>query len=93
MKPIAALSTATALLGAAIASPAQATQIHRGGHINGYYVPYIYEAPTRQEADLIHVEGPYGLEILSVRCDPWWWESTGPNTRDFADSIARSWCF
>ena len=93
MKLIAALSTATALLGAAVASPAQATQFHRDVHINGYSVPFIYEASTRQEADLILVQGPYGLEYLSVRCDPYYWESTGNNTRNFANDIARAWCF
>ena len=58
MKLIAALSTATALLGAAVASPAQATQFHRDVHINGYSVPFIYEASTRQEAEPDSCPGP-----------------------------------
>lgn len=76
----------------AVAAPAQA-EVIRNGHIQGYFTPYIYNSPTRANWDRINIEGPYGLEEIRVRCAPFDWESTGPNTANFVDSIARSWCF
>jgi len=91
---IKAIAAITSLASIAIASaPAQALQTHRGGHINGYHTPYIYEGDTRRDLDVIHIEGPRGREIISVTCAPFNWHAHGPNSSDFADSIARSWCF
>jgi len=73
-------------------APVQA-EVHRGGHIQNYYTPYIYESSNRSSVDQIHVEGPNGLEVIQVRCAPYDWESHGPNSANFVDRIAKSWCF
>ena len=90
MKAITALSTATALLGVAIASPAQAQTT--GGHILGYQVE-VLDSGSYSGMDLISVYGPAGLERITVVCAPFDWTSHGPNTVNFVNSIARSWCF
>lgn len=90
---IKAIAAITSLASIAIAAaPAQAG-VTRGGHIQGFYTPYIYESPNRSTWDRIHVEGPYGLEEIRVRCAPYDWESTGPNTAAFVERITSSWCF
>lgn len=91
IKSIAAITSLAALAFTA-AAPAQA-KVWRDTHIQGYYVPYIYETPTRGGWDRIHVEGPKGLEEIRVRCAPFDWESYGPHNSGFVDRIARSWCF
>ena len=81
---------AGALLGLLTAStPAKAT----GQHINGYEVTYLYDSGTFHTWDNINVVGPYGTEYLTVRCAPYEWQSTGPNSREWVNEIARAWCF
>lgn len=61
--------------------------------IGGYYAPYVLESPTRGEYDGILVDGPAGREQIVVRCAPFDWEAKGPNSSEFVNHIARSWCF
>jgi len=70
--------------------PAQATQTHLDGHIDGYYTPCIYEGKARSYLDVIHFEGPQVREIISVTCTPLDRHVRGPNNSSFANSIARS---
>ena len=61
-------------------------------HINGYEV-VVVDSGRYSEADAITVWGPNGVESISVTGAPFDWKSHGPNTANFVDSIARSWCF
>lgn len=90
IKTIAALSTATALLGVAVASPAQADIVE--GTLNGYQAQ-INDSGSYASPDFISVYGPAGLERVTVTCAPFDWQSYGSNTVEFVDSIARAWCF
>lgn len=90
IKTIAALSTATALLGVAVASPAQAGFVE--GTLNGYQAE-INDSGSYSSPDFITVYGPQGPERVTVTCAPFDWQSHGANTVDFVDSIARAWCF
>lgn len=85
--------SATIALLCTLAPAAMSNQVHRGGHIRGYYTPTIIEGRTRADADVINVEGPEGREAITVTCAPFDWESYGPNPANFVDSIARAWCF
>ena len=62
------------------------------GTINGYEVITV-DSGSYSRADSITVWGPRGVESISVTCAPFDWQSHGPNTADFVDSIARTWCF
>ena len=75
----------------AATAPAEAYE-YREGQIRGYQVE-ILESGSYDVRDFITVYGPRGKEEIIVRCAPYEWESTGPNTKDFVDSITRAWCF
>lgn len=84
--------TTTALLSSGLlAAPVQAMN-YQEGPINGYQ-SYVIESGSYHEPDVITTYGPEGPETIKVTCAPFDWESTGPNTSAFVDSIARSWCF
>lgn len=84
--------TAAALLPLSLlAAPVQASN-YQEGTINGYQ-SYILESGSYTEADVITTYGPQGKEIINVTCAPFDWQSTGPNTATFVDTIARTWCF
>lgn len=87
---LALISTLTSL---AVASQAEAYEIRHSGTINGYQVESVAESPTRGQPDMINIWGPNGLENIVVTCSPFDWKSSGPNTHNFVDSVARSWCF
>ena len=82
---LASLAATTAFVGAA--APAMA------GHIGGYEVTYLYDSGAFHTWDNMNVVGPNGLEYITVRCAPFNWESSGPNSAEWVDSIARQWCF
>ena len=63
---------------------------YRVGTIAGYSAEALDFA---DKPDFIIVQGPKGEEEVSVQCSPFDWEATGPNTREFAATIAREWCF
>jgi hypothetical protein len=79
-----------AVAGLAVAAPVQASAI--SGHINGYEVR-IRDSGSYSGLDVVDVYGPEGLERITLTCAPFDWTSHGPNTVEFVDSIARSWCF
>ena len=62
---------------------------YRAGTIAGYSAEVIDYA---DKPDLILVQGPKGEEKLFVQCSPFDWEATGPNTYEFAQTIAKEWC-
>ena len=77
----------------AFAVTASTPEAHAGtGTINGYEVITV-DSGSYSRADSITVWGPRGVESISVTCAPFDWQSHGPNTADFVDSIARTWCF
>ena len=86
------LTTAAVLVGAASVTPAEATPGIQNGTINGYE-SIIVESGSYSRPDFITVYGPHGEEQITVTCAPFNWDSYGPNTTSFVDSIARSWCF
>lgn len=90
-----ALSTTIALLSALtpLSLPVAAQEIHTGGHVDGWEVMYIVEGATMSDVDTLAIDGPYGVEQIKVVCSPFDWKSTGPNTSQWVDRIARRWCF
>lgn len=80
----AAAITGALLLGAA---PAEAR------HIAGYEIDYLYDSGSYNQQDVIRIFGPHGMEHIQVTCAPFDWKSSGPNTVNWVDSIARAWCF
>ena len=90
-KTITALALAT---GAALLPlSASASTLHRGGHINGWEVDVIMESDSRDVPDTLVVYGPRGKEEIKVTCRGFDWESWGPNTHEWVDSVAAHWCF
>ena len=62
------------------------------GNINGYRAT-VMQSDTMAEPDFMEVYGPQGKETIKVVCAPLDWESNGPNTANWVDSIAEEWCF
>ncbi len=85
-------ATAAALVGVASVTPAEATPGIQSGTINGYEATII-ESGSYSRPDYIGIYGPHGLDRITVTCAPFNWESHGPNSAEFIDAIARSWCF
>lgn len=83
---------ASVALASALIPAAEATPGIQEGTINGYRVTII-ESGAYDRPDHIGVYGPHGLERITVVCAPYDWDSYGPNTNEFIDGIARSWCF
>ena len=83
----ASIALATALVPAADATPGV-----QEGTINGYQATII-ESVSYDRPDHIGVYGPHGPERITVVCAPYNWNSYGPNSTEFVDSIARAWCF
>ena len=82
-----------ALAASAVLIPAaEATPGIQEGTILGYQATII-ESGSFSKPDYIGIYGPHGLERLTVTCAPYDWSSTGPNSTEFVDSIAREWCF
>ena len=71
-------------------SPAEAGIIT--GNINGYAAEVV-ESGSMRAPDFITVNGPRGQEKITVTCSPFDWQSYGANSAEWANSIARSWCF
>ena len=86
------LATAAAVIGIAAVSAAQATPGIQRGTIAGYDATII-ESGSWDAPDFIGVYGPHGPERITVTCAPFSWDSYGANSSEFADSIARAWCF
>ena len=84
--PVAAICGLLALTG-----DAEAYEF-RSGTIGGYRAE-IYDSGSYDGLDLITVWGPKGQEEIFVTCAPYDWRSVGPNTAEFAGSIASDWCF
>ena len=87
--PVAAVTAICGVL--ALAGDAEAYE-YRSGTINGYQAE-ILDSGSYDGLDLITVWGPKGQEEIFVTCAPYDWRSVGPNTAEFAGSIAREWCF
>ena len=86
-------STAASItLAAAVVAPVVATPSYQEGTIDGYYAE-ILESGSYSEPDYIEVFGPRGKEQILVTCAPFDWRSSGPNTSEFVNQIAQSWCF
>ena len=62
---------------------------YRAGSIAGYPAEALDYA---DQPDFIVVQGPKGEEELEVQCSPFDWSAKGPNTYEFAWSIAKEWC-
>ena len=75
----------------ALAGDAEAYE-YREGRVAGYQAE-IMDSGTYDGLDLIDVWGPNGKEEIFVTCAPFDWRSVGPNSVEFADRIARTWCF
>ena len=77
-----------------VATPAEAYQVDFGcSHIAGYDACVSYQ--DRNNPDQILVDGPRGEEYIEVSCytdGSYEWESYGPNTKQFNDYIASSFC-
>ena len=87
--PVAAVGAICGILAAS--APADAYEF-RSGTVGGYRAE-IYDSGSYDGLDLITVWGPKGKEEIFVTCAPYDWRSTGPNTAEFAGSIASAWCF
>ena len=87
--PVAAVTAVCGVL--ALTGDAEAYEF-RSGTILGYHAE-ILDSGSYTELDYIEVFGPNGKEEIFVTCAPYDWESTGPNTADFVNSIAEAWCF
>lgn len=70
------------------ATPAKAAT----GTIAGYQATVV-DSGSYSQPDSITVYGPNGSETITVTCAPFAWRSYGANTKQFADMIAREWCF
>ena len=64
----------------------------RAGLINGYRVTVI-DSGRMDRADSIQAYGPNGVELITVTCAPFDWNSYGANSATWVDRIAESWCF
>lgn len=87
--PVAAVGAICGIL--ALTSDAEAST-YRSGTILGYHAE-ILDSGSYSEPDYIEVYGPNGKEQIIVRCSPYDWQSTGPNTADFVRRITQQWCF
>lgn len=76
---------------AATASDADAST-YRSGTILGYQAE-ILDSGSYSQPDYIEVYGPNGKEQIIVRCSPYDWQSTGPNSAEFVRQITHNWCF
>ena len=61
------------------------------GNIDGYQAT-VFQSGSYSSPDYIDIIGPNGKETISVTCAPFDWESTGPNTSNWVNSIATTWC-
>ena len=77
---------------AAITVPVPVEAATRTGNINGYAAEVV-ESGSMQAPDFITVNGPRGQEKITVTCSPFDWQSYGANSAEWADGIARAWCF
>ncbi len=89
-----ALGTIAAVSTIVAPSPSQAYQVdYDCGHIGGYDACISYQ--DSYNPDQITVYGPNGSEYIEVSCyggGGYEWESYGPNTKQFNDYIANSFC-
>ena len=46
----------------------------------------------REHVDIILIKGPAGGERITVTCATGEWESRGPNTQEFVQSLVNSYC-
>ena len=63
------------------------------GYINGFYTIGNDNGPGAM--DSLTVDGPRGIESVSVKChgyDNYSFNSYGPNSKGFVDGIAATWC-
>ena len=63
------------------------------GTINGYSVVAVDNGSNSHDA--ITAYGPKGVETIGVKCygfGRYDWNSYGPNSQQFVDSISREWC-
>jgi hypothetical protein len=81
-----------AVTAAVILTPDAKALEYREGTIAGYRVEVI-DSGSYTESDYIEVYGPNGKEQITVTCAPFYWESYGANTAQFAETIAKEWCF
>jgi hypothetical protein len=82
---------ATAIVVAATSLLAPAANA-ASGTIAGYQATVV-DSGSYSQPDSITVYGPNGSETITVTCAPFAWRSYGANTKQFADMIAREWCF
>ena len=92
LKSVAIATLPVGIVCAALAAAPSKAANYQEGTILGYQA-YILESGSYNRPDYMVVYGPHGEETITVTCAPFDWQSTGPNTASFVDSIARSWCF
>ena len=73
-----------------VALPAEARTIT--GNINGWSAEVV-ESGSLRAPDFITINGPRGQEKITVTCSPFDWQSYGANSAEWANGIARAWCF
>lgn len=89
MKQLFTFAVAAATAAVTLAPEAKA-EITRGT-ILGYNAT-VLRSGSYTKPDFIEIVGPNGKEIISVTCAPFDWESTGPNTVNWVNSVATKWC-
>ena len=77
---------------AAITAPLPAEARTITGNINGWSAEVV-ESGSMQAPDFITINGPRGQEKITVTCSPFDWQSYGANSAEWANGIARAWCF
>ena len=87
--PLALVGTVCAVLASA---PSAEAYEYRSGTILGYQAEVV-DSGTYTDPDLISIRGPHGTEEIILTCSPFEWFSSGRNSQQFVESVAREWCF